>query len=78
MPRLKYKCFTVICFIYCLSGLKSLVLPSLQLLNLDGTKVRPDIQELMVTNCPRLAQVSLRNLEPYTLEDQEADMEVDS
>ena len=57
----------------CISGLKSVVLPSLQLLNLDGTKVRQDIQDLMATNCPRLTQVSLRNLEPYTLEDQEAD-----
>ena len=59
----------------CISGLKSVVLPSLQLLNLDGTKVRQDIQDLMATNCPRLTQVSLRNLEPYTLEDQEADAE---
>lgn len=60
------------------SGILSLSLPFLQMINLDCTKVTPDLDVSMVTGCPRLTQVSMRNLEPFTRDDEieEAEMEL--
>lgn len=47
------------------------------MLNLDGTKVTPDLTVAMVTGCPKLTQMSIRNLEEFTRDDEveEAEME---
>lgn len=57
-------------------GVLTLELPCLQMINLDGTKVTPDLTVAMVTGCPNLTQMSLRNLEPFTKDDEleEAEM----
>ncbi|XP_052805572.1 uncharacterized protein LOC128234963 [Mya arenaria] len=59
-------------------GVLQLSLPFLQMLNLDGTKVTPDLCVSMVTRCPKLTQILTRNLQPFTRDDEveEADMEV--
>lgn len=57
-------------------GVERLQLPRLQMLNLDGTKVKASLTVTMVTGCPQLTQMSIRSLEPYTRDDEleEAEM----
>lgn len=59
-------------------GVLQLSLPFLQMINLDGTKVTPDLDVAMVTDCPKLSQISMRNLEPFTRDDEieEAEMQL--
>ncbi|XP_045170013.2 uncharacterized protein LOC123532610 [Mercenaria mercenaria] len=59
-------------------GVLNLSLPFLQMINLDGTKVTPDLNVAMMTDCPKLTQMSTRNLEPFTRDDEieEADMDM--
>ena len=60
------------------SGILSLSLLFLQMINLDGTKVTPDLNIGMMPECPKLTQMSMRNLEPFTRDDEieEADMDI--
>ncbi|XP_021378787.1 uncharacterized protein LOC110466558 [Mizuhopecten yessoensis] len=46
-------------------GVQIIQMPSLVLLNLDGTRVRPSIEETLHTSCPTLKKVTLSNLLPY-------------
>jgi hypothetical protein len=48
------------------------------MINLDGTKVTPDLNIDMMQECPKLTQMSIRNLEPFTRDDEieEADMDM--
>ncbi|XP_052245396.1 uncharacterized protein LOC127854414 isoform X2 [Dreissena polymorpha] len=57
-------------------GVLALSLPFLQMLNLDGTKVTPDLGVVMVQGCPKLTQMLMRNLQPFTRNDEleEAEM----
>lgn len=59
-------------------GVLSLSLLFLQMINLDGTKVTPDLNIDMMQECPKLTQMSIRNLEPFTRDDEieEADMDM--
>ncbi|XP_033762439.1 uncharacterized protein LOC117343973 isoform X2 [Pecten maximus] len=46
-------------------GVQCIQMPSLVLLNLDGTRVRPSIDETLHVSCPTLKKVTLSNLLPY-------------
>ena len=61
-----------------ITGVLTLNLQFLQMLNLDGTKVTPDLTVAMVTGCRRLTQISLRNLEPFTRDDEVAEAEMET
>ncbi|XP_060070745.1 uncharacterized protein LOC132550670 [Ylistrum balloti] len=46
-------------------GVQHIQIPNLVLLNLDGTRVRPSIEETLHISCPTLKKVTLTNLLPY-------------
>lgn len=63
--------------LFLFTGVLTLELPFLQMLNLDGTKVTPDLTAAMATGCPKLTQISMRNLEPFTRDDELEEAEMD-
>ena len=54
-------------------GAMCLSLPHLTLLNLDGTKVRAEVEEKLRAQCPELSRVSLVNIDPVSAVDEETD-----
>ena len=53
------------------SGASCLSLPHLTLLNLDGTKVRAEVEEQLHRQCPELIRVTLVNIDPVSTVDEE-------
>ena len=55
------------------TGALCLSLPHLTLLNLDGTKVRAEVEEKLREQCPELSRVTLVNIDPVSAVDEETD-----